>query len=169
RGVLFRDSIVRFPLDARGAASLQLTPGKWIVVVVSAAGWAGRQFELEPGEHKETLAMEPLALMRLTLLDRDGRGIADAQLETRGTKTKGTGDALQSILQNVHGQTQALWSLLRTDAEGRIAIPFVPVTGVTRSLALKWDGGRSADFPLEAGANATYDALLERWLTMRPR
>ena len=169
RGVLFRDSLVRFPLDARGAASLQLTPGKWIVVVVSPAGWVGRHFELEPGERKEALAMEPLAVMHVTLLDRDGRGIADAQLDTRGTKTKGTGDSLQSILQNLHGQTQAQWNLLRTDAEGRIAIPFVPVAGVTRTLVLKWEGGISAHFPLEAGASATYDALQGRWITVGPR
>jgi hypothetical protein len=160
RGVLFRDSLVRFPLDTRGAATLHLTPGKWIVVVVSAAGWAGKQFELEPGEHKVALAMEPPALMRVQLLDRDDRAIANAQLEARGTRTRGTGDALQSILQNLQGQTQAQWSWLRTDAEGRIAIPFVPVAGVTRSLALKWDGGRTADFPLEAAAD---------WLTVRPR
>ena len=160
RGVLFRYSLVRFPLDARGAATLHLAPGKWIVVVVSAAGWAAQQCELAPGEHKVSLAMEPLSLMRVQLLDRDNRGIANAQLETRGTRTRGTGDALQSILQNLHGQTQTQWSLLRTDAEGRIAIPFVPIAGVTRSLALKWDGGRSADFPLEVGAD---------WLTVRAR
>jgi len=86
--------------------------------------------------------------------------IPDAQVETRGTKTKGTGDALQSILQNLHPQMQAQWNLLRTDAEGRIVIPFVPVTGVTRTLALKWEGGRSTDFPLEAGVD---------WLVVHPR
>jgi hypothetical protein len=160
RGVLFRDSLVRFPLDTRGSTVLHLAPGKWIVVVVSAAGWAAKQCELEAGERKEVLAMEPLAVLRVQLLDHDDHAIPDAQVETRGTKTKGTGDALQSILQNLHPQMQAQWNLLRTDAEGRIVIPFVPVTGVTRTLALRWEGGRSTDFPLEAGAD---------WLVVHPR
>ncbi|HZN39760.1 MAG TPA: hypothetical protein VFD82_13205 [Planctomycetota bacterium] len=161
RRVLFRYSLVRFPLDTRGAAALHLAPGNWIVVVVSAAGWAATQCALEPGEHEQVaLAMEPLALMRVQLLDGDNRAIANAELELRGSRTKGTGDALQTILWNLQGRPQAQWRLLRTDAEGRIAIPFVPIAGVTRQLALRWEGGSTADFPLEAGAD---------WLTVRPR
>ncbi|HEX6811743.1 MAG TPA: hypothetical protein VF384_08985 [Planctomycetota bacterium] len=160
RGVLFRDSLVRFPLDARGAATLRLAPGRWIVVVVSAAGWAASQFELEPGQRTVELAMKPQDVMRVQLLDRTDRGIANAQLETRGTRTRGTGDSLQSILQNLQGHTQTQWTSLRTDAEGRIVIPFVAVSGVSRKLALKWEGGSTADFALEAGTD---------WLVVRPQ
>ncbi|MEO6597170.1 MAG: hypothetical protein ABIP94_20700, partial [Planctomycetota bacterium] len=37
-GVLLRDALVRFPLDARGAATLRLAPGKWVVFAASNLG-----------------------------------------------------------------------------------------------------------------------------------
>ncbi len=160
RGVLFRDSLVRFPLDARGAASLRLAPGKWVVLAVSSAGWAASLLELEPGERDATLAMEPLGSMRIRLQDNEGHAIADARVQVRGTTTRGTGDALQSMLQSLRGPGRAQWANLRTDAEGRMTIPFVPVPGVTQRLLLQWVGGRTVEFALEAATD---------WTILRPQ
>lgn len=104
--------------------------------------------------------MKPHERMRVELLDEAGNAIAGAKVVPRGTTMRGTGDPLQAMLQGMRGQVAQLWTDLRTDGNGRIEIPFVPVDGVAQRLALEWDGGRSAEFVLATG---------EGWTTARPR
>lgn len=159
-GVLVRDAAVRFPLDARGSASLRLVPGAWAVLAWTETGWAARGFEWKAGEATETLAMQAHQQMRLELRDQRGQPIADAKVVVRGTTTRGTGDPLQSILQSLRSQWVATWNALRTDAAGRVVIPFIPVEGVTQKLGLAWDGGSTDDLVMEA---------TEDWVAVRPR
>jgi hypothetical protein len=106
------------------------------------------------------LTLRELARMRVLLKGADGAPVAGAKVSTRGTSTRGTGDPLQSALQNLRTFSGRQWSDLRTDAAGRVELPFVPVEGVTIKLGLSWDGGASEDFVLEAS---------DDWVEVRPK
>lgn len=150
QGVFVRDSAVRVPLDSRGEAQLRLAPGKWVAIAVSADGYCAEVFDWTAGRVETALTMREQPRMRLQLKGLDGVPVAGATVTTRGTSTRGTSDPLQSALQQLRHFSNRQWSDLRTDAEGRIELPFVPVDGVSVRLALTWDGGSSADFVLEA-------------------
>ncbi len=146
-----RDSAVGVPLDTKGEATLRLVPGRWLVVAHAADGYCAEAFEWAAGPSAAALALREPARMRLQLRGDDGAPIAGATVVTRGTSTRGTGDPLQSALQSLRVTNSRRWDELRTDAEGRVELPFVPVEGVTVRLALTWAGGSSEDVVLEAG------------------
>lgn len=154
-----RDAALRVPLDARGGASLRLPPGRWVVAAQSAKGYGVHLFTLAAGEQKAALSMVPYPSMRIELRDAGGEPIAGAAVVARGTTMRGTGDPVQAVLQSLSHRTEA-WSALRTGADGRLSIPFVPVDGLTQRLALVWDGGKTADFVLVAS---------EDWEPLRPQ
>lgn len=159
-GVLVRDATVRFPLDARGSAQLRLVPGPWVVMAWTDGGWAARVLQLQAGSATESLTMHEHQRMRLQLRDAQGQPIAGARIVVRGTTTRGTSDALQSILQSLRSQWATQWEVLRTDQDGRVVVPFIPVEGVTQKLGLAWQGGATADFVLAASSD---------WVTQQPR
>lgn len=154
-GISARDSTVRVPLDSRGTASLRLAPGRWVITAWTEAGWVGRLFELKAGSVRESLSMQPPEVMRLELRGADGRPIAGASVRTRGLSVRGSGDPLQSVLQSMRSQWTPRWNSLRTDDEGRVSVPFVPVDGITQKIGLHWDGGQTDDLQLEATAQWT--------------
>jgi len=152
RGVLLRDSLIRVPLDSRGSTSLRLVPGKWVVVVVTTDAFGARSFDVEGVDAQVELQLEPLASMVVTLRDRDGAPVEGARVRSRGTTTQGTSDPVDSILQGLQRTRHVHWSRLRTDGDGRVEVPFVPVNGVLQRLELRWEGGVSEEFALQAGA-----------------
>ena len=158
--MLVRDATIRFPLDARGATTLRLAPGPWVVTAWTDQGWLAKVVEARAGRVTEALTMQPHQLMRLQLQDGDGRPVAGARVVQRGTTTRGTGDPLQSVLQSLRTQWLTGWGELATDDAGRVAIPFVPVDGVTQKLALQWEGGTTGDLLLEAS---------DGWTSVGPR
>lgn len=160
QGVFVRDSAVRVPLDSKGEAQLRLAPGKWVVVASSADGYCAEVFDWAAGRAEAPLAMREQPRMRLQLKGADGAPIAGATVATRGTSTRGTNDPLQSALQQLRHFSNRQWSDLRTDAEGRIELPFVPVDGVSVKLGLAWDGGMSEDLVLEA---------TDDWVVVQPK
>lgn len=149
RGVLLRDSLVRVPLDAAGAANLTLLPGAWILFAASTNGSGAVRLELPSGLAERKLTMDPLARMRLLLRDAEGEPIAGAQVQWRGSQTRASGDPLQFVLQGFATHMRSQLSTLRTNAQGRIDIDYVPCEGLTYRLRLGWDGGASAEFVLE--------------------
>lgn len=154
-GILLRDSLLRVALDERGAAHLRLMPGNWVVVVLTASGYCGVPFELDETTDKANVQLEPLALMKVTLNDAAGKPVVGAGVSSRGTTTRGTNDPVSSILQGLGRTARVHWQLLRTDEAGQVEIPFVPVVGVRQRVELRWDGGRSEEFALEADTNVT--------------
>jgi hypothetical protein len=158
-GVLLRDSVVRVPLDPRGAIALRLSPGQWVVMAANEGGFVAKSLALTAGQHTAELVMQPLAQVRVELRDEHGRAIAGARLQSRGTTTRGSADPLQALLLGLRNQQRAQWATLRTDVEGRMVVPFVPVDGVGQKMELHWAGRRSEEFALAAG---------EGWLPVRP-
>lgn len=154
-GVLVRDASELVPLDTGGSATIRLLAGRWHVMVAAAGGWAAATYELEPGGRAERLPMAPVQQMRVRLLDAAGLPVAGAVVVPGATSTRSTADARQAILQHLHeAAARSEWPDLRTDADGRVAIPFVPVPGFRRRLCLEAGERRTADFLLEAGAAA---------------
>jgi hypothetical protein len=154
-----RDAAVRVPLDARGGALLRLPPGRWVLAAQSTKGYGAHLLTFAAGEQKATLSMMPFPQMRLELRGADGEPIAGAAPVARGTTMRGTVDPVQTVLQSLSHRAEA-WAALRTGADGRLAIPFVPVEGMTQRLGLVWDGGKTADFVLSAN---------DDWEPLRPQ
>lgn len=159
-GLPVRDSATRVPLDARGAAALRVAAGKWVVMVASDNGWGARCVDLGPADHEIPLAMQPMATMRVELRNDRDWPLAGARVVVRNTTSRGTNDVLQSVLSSLRSQTLGEWARLRTDAAGRVTIPFVPLETMTQRLALTWEGGASAEFVLEAN---------DGWLVVGPK
>lgn len=149
-GVLVRDVAMQVPLDSGGGANVRLVPGTWHVLVLTGEAWLAATFSLEAGPREEHLAMQPLSRMQVRLLGDQGEPVVGAEVVARGTSTRSTGDPMQTILQNLHHAMRSTWWRLRTDADGRATIPFVPVEGLTRRLRLDAGERRSAEFELEA-------------------
>lgn len=150
RGVLLRDAILRFPLDARGIATLPLAVGPWSILVVTDQGWAAAAQELAAGPQTVELAMQPLARMHVRLRTGLGDPIPGAGVQLRGSIVRSSGQDLQALLQSGPTVPRVAWAALRTDDQGLVTIPFVPVEGVARKVLLRWDGGTTADFELVA-------------------
>lgn len=151
-GILLRDSLLRVALDERGSARLRVVPGNWVVVVLTDTGFCGASFDLDVTSSEASVALQPLANMTVTLTDEADQPVVGARVHPRGTKTRGTSDPVGSILQGLGRTARRQWQRLRTDQNGRVVIPFVPVEGVQDRVDLRWDGGRSEEFLLEAGA-----------------
>jgi hypothetical protein len=152
RGVLLRDSLVRVPLDSAGGGRLAMLPGTWVLLVVSRKGYCATKLELQPGEVEETLSLLPLARMQVTLADREGKPVAGAQLQSRRSSTRASGDPVQSLLQSYATYQRNQWQDLRTDAEGSLVVWFVPVEGITNRVGFTWEGGMTDDFAVEVTA-----------------
>ena len=101
------------------------------------------------------MQLQPLARAQVTLLDERGEPVKGARVRSRGTSTRGTNDPVRSTLQGLRVTTRTQWGALRTDEQGRVEVPFVPVEGVRQRVELTWDGGRSEEFELEAEAAIT--------------
>lgn len=154
-GVLLRDSLLRVPLDERGQAQLRMQPGNWVVVVVTDEGFGGEALAVEPTGGRLDMKLAPLATTSVTLRDAVDKPVAGARVRSRGTTTRGTKDAVGSIMQGLRATTRMRWEGLRTDAGGQVVIPFVPVEGVRQRVELIWEGGRSEEFALEADERMT--------------
>lgn len=151
RGILLRDSLLRVALDERGAARLRLVPGRWVVVVMTEAGFCGEEVQLHTRNQRVQVALGPMASTQVILHDIAGKPIAGASVRSRGTTTRGTNDPVSSILQGLSTTTNTRWRRLRTDEAGVVTIPFVPVEGVEQRVELRWSGGRSEEFTLLDG------------------
>ena len=120
--------------------------------MLTDTGFCGASFDLDVTSSEASVALQPLANMTVTLTDQADQPVVGARVHPRGTKTRGTSDPVGSILQGLGRTARRQWQRLRTDQNGRVVIPFVPVEGVQDRVDLRWDGGRSEEFLLEAGA-----------------
>ena len=100
-------------------------------------------------------SLEPLARTRVTLIDERDAPVVGAREQSRGTSTRGTNDPVRSLLQGLRVTTHAQWGALRTDEQGRVEVPFVPVEGVRQRIELTWGDRRSEEVELEPGGQVT--------------
>lgn len=155
-GVLARDAVVRVPLDARGEVTVSLVGSSWFAYAMTAQGGVLQPFDATARSSKIELTLQPFATMRVRLLDDLGAPIAGARLESRGAATRAAGSPAQIVAQSVIAAAgRPGWSSLRTDANGRVAIPYFPVEGLTPKARFRWDSGTSVDFSVVTGDQET--------------
>jgi hypothetical protein len=152
RGILMRDSLLRVALDQRGLVRLRVAPGNWVFVLITDSGYCGEVLELKTDGEKVHIVLQPLETMTVALTDRQGQPIAGARVESAGGSTRGTNDPVASILQGLTLDMESYWRFLRTDDEGKVSIPFVPIEGCTKRARLAWESRNSTPFTLEDGA-----------------
>ncbi|MFN7588396.1 MAG: hypothetical protein ACK5UQ_07780 [Planctomycetota bacterium] len=157
--LLVRDSLFRFPLDLRGEALLRLGRGAWSLVAIGDGTFATGAVEVG-GVVRAGLQLQPMARARLELHDERQQPIAGARVVACGATMQGQNDPMQAVLQVVRRRWMAGWEALRTDAAGRVEVPFVPVVGVTQRVQLEWPDGKTAPVELADGGD---------WLVVRPR
>lgn len=146
-GVLARDAVVRVPLDARGEVIVKLVGSPWFAYAMTVQGGVLQPFDAASRPGKLELTLQPFVTMRVRLLDDLGAPIAGASVESRGAAILAAGSPAQIVAQSVVAAAgRPGWQSLRTDANGRVAIPYFPVEGLTPKARLRWDGGTSADF-----------------------
>lgn len=149
RGVLTRDAMVQLPLGAGGDLTVELLPGRWHVVAATSEGWVADTLLLERGPRSERMAMVPMSHLQVRLLGDDGEPVAGARVQQRGSSTNSVGDPMQPILQNLQRSRSGDWQRLRTDADGRVTIPFLPIEGHLRRLRLEIGERSTSEFRLE--------------------
>ncbi|MEZ6038233.1 MAG: hypothetical protein R3F29_12185 [Planctomycetota bacterium] len=151
-GTLSRDAVRRMPLGSRGDVRMNLLPGHWVAVVVTERAFGYEVFEVTATGADVSVGLRPMASMRVRLRAADGKPVAGAGIQVRGSSMRGTDDSVQMVLQSLRKSSRAVWEGLRTDADGALSIPFLPVEGVTQRLDLRWQGRSSEEFALEADA-----------------
>lgn len=157
--LLVRDSLFRFPLDVRGEAQLRLGRGAWSLVAIGDGAFATGVVDVG-GVARAPLQLQPMARARLELQDERQQPIAGARVVACGATMQGQNDPMQAMLQVVRRRWMAAWEALRTDAAGRVEVPFVPVVGVTQRVQLEWPDGKTAPVELADGGD---------WRLVRPR
>jgi hypothetical protein len=147
--------VLRVPLDERGQATRRMALGSWVVVVVTERGFGGAALEVTATGGSLEMQLQPHAIKSVTVVDARGEPVVGAMVRSRGSSTRGTKDAVRSILQGLRMITRTQWDALRTDADGRVEIPYVPIEGVRQRVELYWDGGTSEQFELEGEGPVT--------------
>lgn len=157
--LLVRDSLFRFPLDLRGEAKLRLPRGPWTLVAIGDGTFATSVVDVS-ATLRAPLALQPMRRARIELLDDGQRPVAGARVVAYGATMQGNSDPLQAVLQAVRRRWMAAWDTLRTDAAGRVEVPFVPVVDVIQRVQLGWPDGKTVPVPLGDAAD---------WVVVRPR
>lgn len=155
-GLHTRDVVSLLPLDSAGRATVRLLPGTWNMIAMAAGGWAATSLDCSPGVRTELLTLQPFETMQVRLVDASGSPMAGALPSFRGVKNLqlDESEAASPWWRVRLGRLRDRWSQLRTDTDGRAAIPLLP--GVTIRIRLVLGDRRSEDFTLQAN-----DAPLE--------
>jgi hypothetical protein len=157
-GLRTRDLAFLVPLDAGGRACTRIAAGKWSLLTVTDRGWVAAAFECEPGAQMENIVLASMHHMQVRLRDTAGGPVAGATVVVAGGGGKaGEDDREHAVLQVLsQGAIRSQWPRLRTDADGRIVVPFVPVAGA--SVRLRFSLGDRHTDKIELKVN---DAPLE--------
>ncbi len=148
-GIFLRDSALRFPVDTRGEARLSLVGPKWALVALTSNGRGAIHLDTPRADTDAELRLEPLGFVSVRLTDGNGDPVAGARPALRSSRG-GPTDTLGQVFADATGMRET-WSAMRTDRDGRMRIPFVPIEGRMLRMYLQWESGRTADFDLTDG------------------
>lgn len=142
--------------DRAGRCELLLQHGHWLLVAIDPTGYVVRDLDEWSRDERLTVAMAPKPTMRVRVVDRDGRGIADARFEPdRLQQVMPPRRGIDGLLDEI-GNNELSFDLarVRTDADGNAVLRFLPWPGVQSTAhAFRGNGERrsSASLPLVDG------------------
>lgn len=148
--VLLRDAVLRVALDAAGTARLPLEPGRWVALFVGAAGWVVEPIATVAGAMTMTLTMQPFARMELRLSDAAGQPLSGIGTHAFRRQTRGSTDPTTRLLQTLAGSLSERWQTRRSDDDGLLVLPFVPIPGTEVTFQLRPPLQIEGDLVLEA-------------------
>jgi len=134
--------------DRAGRLAMRLEAGKWFVFVRNATAMASVELDLTADE-KLTLKLEPMPAMRGTVIDADGKPIANAELDCHSSTFHSGND--KSPLQPIASSLNWRWiDAVRTDAEGSFVCAFLDMPNTFYEARFKVGKRQSGDFRIVA-------------------
>lgn len=149
RSGIGRESIVRSVVGPAGALDIQVMPGRWGLLALSATGLWTEEITTGGDGAELQRALTALPTMRLRLLDADGAPVRGARLMVRSSASSGVSDALQSLLQQLARRPMSGMNL-STDADGAMEIPVLAAKNYSMRFVLTHDGKQTEMVTLEA-------------------
>jgi hypothetical protein len=124
--------------DTGGRLVLPASPGRYLLVVLGRREWVRHEFEVTPAMDPLELRLEPMAQMRLRVVDIEGRPLGGVSVGSSGSGRRSTTDPLQSVLQEVAQSFHwRYFSRIESDSDGRLALPFIAAAGRSVSFRLQ--------------------------------
>jgi len=138
----------RFCTDPAGACALRPWPGDWYLFAEGKGCWLFERCSFASGRRDLELTAQPLAHCT-GVLTRTGQPVADAAL-VLVRSVPASDEQTRMLLAFVRRPEERLRARVRTDADGRFDIPFVPVQGMVRTMRFDAAGRRSQEFTCDA-------------------
>ncbi len=116
---------LQFRVDAAGRAELPVPTGAWLLLAMDARGFAHVSLAEVQGERLE-VRLEELPVMRLRIVDEEGKPVAGASLQIAGTSTRGVANPLERALDTLAmSMSQNQVGAPRSDADGQMEVRFL--------------------------------------------
>jgi hypothetical protein len=140
--------------DAAGRVGVRVQPGRWNLLAMDRTGWAELALDELPAEKRLSVQLEPMAAMRVRIVDGQGRPLVGARMEIAEFRTDYTKPS--TGLDHVREQlghnllSKELWQ--PTDARGEAVVRFLPLlrTAIRVRAVHPEQSLRSEPFPLAA-------------------
>ncbi len=123
--------------DSAGRLVLPASPGRYVVVALGRRAWARHAFEVTPSMEPIELKLEPIAQMRLRVVDVEGRPLEGVGVGSNGASSVSVRDPLQAVLLEISQSFHSRYfSGFKSDLEGRLVLSFIPCESRTVSFQL---------------------------------
>jgi hypothetical protein len=139
----------RFCTDPAGACTLRPWPGDWYLFAEGRGCWLFERCAFASGRRDLELTAQPFAHCT-GVLTRAGQPVADAALALVRTVAAAGDEQARVLLAFARRSEERLRARVRTAADGRFDIPFVPVHGVVHTMRFDAAGRRSPEFTCDA-------------------
>jgi len=131
--------------DTAGRVVMPRMPGRYLLVSIHGRDWVQQEVEIAAGMAPLELRLQPMAQMRLRVVDPTGKPIAGARLANSSWSTGSVQDPVQAVLQEF---AQRLHSSLRvqfqSEQDGRLILPLISVSNHTAKFRVEF-GELSSD------------------------
>lgn len=140
---------VRFFTDGAGRCSIRVMPGDWVVLATDGENWVHERVGVADRDQQLELTMEPLALLRGIVRDPDDNPVADARLAFASSRSRGSSDPYQRLLDTVSRRfNQVQVQAVRSDAQGQFELRFLDRDLVQQQLRVRAGKRQSEEFAM---------------------
>ena len=113
--------------DSAGRLVLPASPGRYVVVALGQREWARRAFEVTPSMEPIELRLEPIAQMRLRVVDVEGRPLEGVGVASNEASSVSVRDPLPAVLLEISQSFHSRYfSGFQSDRDGQLVLSFIP-------------------------------------------